>query len=75
MNDNQAILRAMLVDAICETVESASKKSKLGVPEGPMYAAFMAHGCSLNQFQSYVSAAVNSGRIRKSGNLLFAVTK
>jgi hypothetical protein len=68
MNAKQAILQAMLVDAICQTVIETGE-----APEGPMYAAFMSKGCTLEQFNSLVAAAVATGKIAKHGNILSAV--
>jgi len=68
MNAKQAILQAMLVNAIIETVIEAKY-----APEGPMYAAFMTKGVTLEQFNSLVAAAVATGRITKRGNMLSAV--
>lgn len=56
--------------AIIETVQEAGAQ---GAPEGPMYAAFMSYGIDLNTFNQLVDYCVRSGKIRRSGNVLFAI--
>jgi len=58
-----------LMTAIVETVKEAGK---LGAPGGVMYAALMAHGCTLDQFNTIMQVLVNVGKLRRSGNLYFA---
>ena len=67
MNAKQAILQAMLVDASCQTVVEVKE-----APEGPMYAAFMQYGCSLEQFTKFVNAAIATGKITRRGHVLVA---
>jgi hypothetical protein len=59
----------LLVDGIVESVRAAGD---LGVPGGVLYAALMAHGCSLEQFEGLMSALVGLGKLRRSGDLYFA---
>jgi hypothetical protein len=49
-----------------------AESGPLGVPAGTVYAALMAHGCSLQQYEKIEATMVRSGLIRKSGNLLHA---
>ena len=57
--------------AIIETVQEAGPQG--GVHEGPMYAAFMSFGIDLNTFNQLVDYCIRSGKIRRSGHVLFAV--
>lgn len=70
--EKQSAAKALLgiLDGMLDTIKSAGD---LGCPEGPMYAAMMHYGCSLSQFQSLIGILVKSGKVRKSGNLLFSV--
>ena len=54
-------------------VEAVKETGTNGAPEGPMYAALMAHGCTLDQFNLLVDLAVRAGKLRKRGHLLFAI--
>lgn len=69
MNREQAvqILRG-LAQVVVETVEEAGQQ---GVPTGPMYAAFMAYGVSLEMFEGLVDALVQAGRVLRRGHLLY----
>ena len=69
-NTKQTLVSVMLVDAICETVLETGE-----APEGPMYAAFMQYGVSLEQFQSLVNAAVATGKIKRGGNYVLVPVK
>lgn len=57
-------------DAVVETVQEAGP---LGAPAGPMYAAFMALGVDLQQFEALMAGLVQAGRLRKSGDLYYAI--
>lgn len=61
----------MIADAICESVAVAGS---VGAPGGVLYAALMAHGCSLNQFESMMSALVCAGRLTKRSECYFVKT-
>lgn len=58
----------MISDVIMSAVDAAGS---LGCPAGVLYAALMAHGCTLAQFESIMGALVRGGSLRKSGNLYF----
>ena len=58
----------MIVSAITEAIKAGGA---MGAPGGIMYAALMAHGCTLNQFQSIMGALVNAGRVEKRGECYF----
>lgn len=60
---------AQVLSAMLETIQEMGKD---GLPEGPLYAALMGKGCSLNQFNSLVGILVKAGRVRKDGNFLYA---
>lgn len=66
----QAVMAMM--DAILEVVEESGP---VGVPAGPMYAAFMSWGCSLEQFQQLMDGLVRGGFLRHSGHCYFFVKK
>jgi hypothetical protein len=42
-----------------------------GAPAGPIYAALMAQGCTLEQFEQLMGVLVETGRLRKQGHLYF----
>jgi hypothetical protein len=70
MTDTERAERAFLalVNMIVETVEETGDD---GTPEGILYAALMGYGVSLAVFNRIISAAVEVGKIRKQGNLLY----
>ncbi len=63
---NQALFQ--ICQAVIESVELAGD---LGAPAGHLYAALMTVGCSLDQFESIMSALVKAGKLRRSGDLYF----
>jgi len=58
-----------IADAIVDSVRAAGPH---GAPSGVLYAALMAHGCTLNQFNSLMSGLVRAGRLTQDG-LLYRV--
>jgi len=62
-------LRAVL-EAILEAVAEAGPT---GAPGGVIYAALMAQGCSLAQYQSLMDGLVSVRRLRREGDLYFIV--
>lgn len=62
-------LRAIL-DAILEAVAAAGTT---GAPGGVIYAALMAQGCSLSQYQTLMEGLVSVRRLRREGDLYFMV--
>lgn len=59
---------------LCEAVIDAVKEmGPQGAPAGPLYAAVMTVGMSLEQFERLMDTIVRSGRLRKSGHLYFYV--
>jgi hypothetical protein len=55
--------------AIRDTVKEAGP---MGAPSGHLYAAMMATGCTLDQYQQIIAIMVRKGMIRQQGDLLFA---
>jgi hypothetical protein len=51
--------------AIVQTVKAAGEP--VGAPGGILYAALMASGCTLSQFQSIMYALIGAGYLRQSG--------
>jgi hypothetical protein len=56
----------MIADAIVDAVKAAGA---MGAPGGVLYAALMAYGISLSQFESLMSAMVSAGKLTKHGHL------
>lgn len=55
---------------ICDAVVSTVKESgPMGAPAGILYAALMAHGCSLSQFQSLMAGLVRAGKVTQHGDV------
>ncbi len=57
-----------IADAIIESVEVAGS---LGAPAGTLYAAMMAHGFTLQQFEQFMAGLVGIGKLEKRGQLYF----
>lgn len=53
-----------ILDAIIESVKAGGS---MGAPGGILYAALMAHGCTLDQFNQLMTILVRSGRLDKRG--------
>lgn len=68
--DQAKLILKHLADVVVETVREAGAE---GAPEGPMYAAFMAHGLSLDAFTAIVEALIAAKKIRRSNHVLYAV--
>lgn len=58
-----------IAKAIVETINETPS----GAPGGILYAALMAHGCTLGQFEWIMAALVSLGKIRKSGDCYYPV--
>ncbi len=65
--EQRAALKA-ICDAVIETVKAAGP---LGAPGGHLYAALMAHGCTLEQFEKLMGALVAIKQLVKRGELYF----
>lgn len=66
-NPTSAEVRALLavLDGIMEAVRVAGP---MGAPGGVMYAAMMAQGCTLDQFNQIMSAMVRAGKLQRQGD-------
>jgi hypothetical protein len=60
-----AALRA-IADAIVEAIKAAGP---MGAPGGVIYAALMASGCTLTQYESFMGAMVRTGILTRHGDL------
>ena len=67
MTQETAIVTA--IRAVYETVKGMGQD---GCPAGPLYAGLMAHGCTMTQFESLMSALVETGKVRKDGHVYYA---
>ncbi len=65
MTHEQITALRQLAAAIIESVKAAGP---LGAPGGVMYAALMAQGCTLNQFESIMGGMVRAGKLTKRGD-------
>ena len=65
------------VDAITELcaiiVESVRNMGSMGAPSGPMYAALMSTGITLDQYQTIMDGLVAAGKLKRRGHVYFAV--
>jgi hypothetical protein len=59
-----------VADAITESVALAGAA---GVNGGLLYSTLMLHGCTLQQFNTIMSVLCEYGKLRKDGDLYFAV--
>lgn len=64
------IALVQLCNAIVDAVKEAGPQ---GAPAGPLYAALMTAGCTLEHFEYLMGVLVSAGRLRKSGDLYFFV--
>jgi hypothetical protein len=70
MTAAQVKLLRMVADAILSTVREAGP---LGAPGGVIYAALMAQGCTLHQFQQIMGGLVRAGMLTQDGDCYHAV--
>jgi hypothetical protein len=68
-NPTPTELRAML-SVIHGVLDAAHAGGPMGAPDGVMYAAMMAQGCTLAQFAQITSATQSAGLITRSGDLI-----
>ncbi len=64
MTLQQATALKAIANAI---IESVQESGPLGAPGGILYAALMAQGCSLHQFEQIMAGLVRGGYPSKSG--------
>lgn len=68
MSQDQLKALAAICEAIIEAIKAAGDR---GAPAGILYAALIAHGCSLTQFQSFMRGLEAAGKVRRHGELYF----
>jgi hypothetical protein len=58
------------IRAVCDAIVDAVKAAgPMGAPGGIIYAALMAHGVDLAQYEQFMAALVRAGKLTKSGHL------
>lgn len=67
---DQPTALARLVGAIIESVREMGEQ---GAPAGPLYAALMTVGITLDQFNTIMEALVKRGVLRHSGHVYYYV--
>ena len=71
MSKEEALkLLAQVTSAVVETVNEAGPS---GAPAGPMYLAFMQWGMSLATFEAVTGALVDTGKIKRRGDVFYPV--
>jgi hypothetical protein len=70
MTEVQAKLLHKVATAIVETVKETGTQ---GAPGGPLYAALMTTGMTLEQFEGIMNGLVTAKMLRKSGQLYYYV--
>jgi hypothetical protein len=68
MDAKQAVIQ--ILKAVYETIVEAGP---MGAPAGHLYAALMTTGCTLDQYQQIETLLISTGKVRKSGHVLYAV--
>ena len=63
-NANKADALRAVLSAILEAVEAAGT---MGAPGGVLYAGMMSSGCTLQRFNEFMDAMLNTGLLVKSG--------
>lgn len=69
MTPAQIALLQKVVGAIQAAIKAGGP---LGTPGGTLYAALMAYGCTLSQFETIVGGMVKAGILKRRGDLYFA---
>lgn len=64
MDAKQAKLLVMIAGIVQDAIGSAGD---MGAPGGVLYAALMAHGCTLQQFQGIMGGLERGGYVKKNG--------
>ena len=54
-------------------VEAVKDMGPMGAPSGPMYAALMTTGMTLDQYQTIMDGLVAAGKLKRRGHVYFAV--
>ena len=69
-NTDQVYKLKLVLDAVVDAVKAGGA---MGAPGGIIYAAMMARGCTLANYEAIMAALVRVGKIRRSGDLYFSV--
>lgn len=64
--------RAAMQAAITAVIETVREMGDTGAPAGILYAAFMAKGMSLANFEAMMSALVTTEKLTKRGHVYFS---
>lgn len=67
--DSSKVALMRVIRAIVQTVNETPE----GAPGGILYAVLMSQGCTLNQFETLMSALVMQGIIRKQGDCYYPI--
>lgn len=72
MNETTTEMIALIkiMTALTAAVKEAGEQ---GAPSGPMYAAVMTHGVSLEQYQRMMGVLVNAGILRLSNHVYYYI--
>jgi hypothetical protein len=69
---NPQTSKADALKSICDgIVDSVKAAGPLGCPAGTLYAALMAYGATLEQFEMIMGMLVQLRKLRKQGDLYF----
>ena len=69
---NPEILK-QLKEVMFATLDAIKAAGPTGAPAGVLYAGLMSYGCNITQFESLMSALERTGKIRREGDLIFAI--
>lgn len=72
MTLDQILALRLIAQAVLESIKAAGP---LGAPGGHLYAALMAHGCSLQQFEQIMTGLERNGMVTKRGDCYHATAK
>jgi len=64
-----------LLQVVLAVREAVAAAGALGCPAGTVYAALMAQGCTIQQYEQIEALMLRTGAITKKGDLLFVTTK
>jgi len=65
--------KAAVIINLMQTIAECIKGHTNGLPSGVLYSQLMCFGITLQQYDNLINAYVNSGVVKKKGNLLFWV--
>jgi hypothetical protein len=61
-----------LLQVVLAVREAVAAAAPLGCPAGTVYAALMAQGCTIQQYEQIEALMLRTGAMTKKGDLLFA---